>query len=235
RSNALPLSSSPQSPQGWFIKQAGHYLTIGNNVDAKDDHGDDDEGTIGQRSDGGLNGDFSGGAFVYHNYYSQNGPYAAEPPLGVASPERLAGAAPDLNPAVLNLFYVTNWYHDFLYHLGFTEAAGNFQKSNFNRGGAENDYLFADAQDGSGTDNANFGTPPDGSNPRMQMFLFTSPTRDGDFDADVIIHEYTHGLSNRLVGGPNNTDCLGIGLVGESGGMGEGWGDWYAATITDEP
>src|SRR4030095_15283765 len=97
------------------------------------------------------------------------------------------------------------WYHDFLYHLGFTEAAGNFQKSNFNRGGAENDYLFADAQDGSGTDNANFGTPPDGSNPRMQMFLFSSPTRDGDFDADVIIHEYTHGLSNRLPRGRTHT------------------------------
>jgi hypothetical protein len=130
---------------------------------------------------------------------------------------------------------MTNWYHDFLYHLGFTEAAGNFQKSNFGKGGAENDYLFADAQDGSGTDNSNFGTPPDGSNPRMQMFLFSNPTRDGDFDGDVILHEYTHGLSNRLVGGPNNTDCLGVGLVGESGGMGEGWGDWYGSTIFDEP
>lgn len=235
RSSALPLSSSPQSPQGWFIKQAGRYLTIGNNVDAKDDHADDDEGTAGQRSDGGLDGDFTGGAFVYHNYYSQNGPYAGEPPLAAASAARLAGAAPDLNSAVLNLFYLTNWYHDFLYHLGFTEAAGNFQKSNFGKGGAENDFLFADAQDGSGTDNANFGTPPDGSNPRMQMFLFTSPTRDGDFDADVIIHEYTHGLSNRLVGGPNNTDCLGIGLVGEGGSMGEGWSDWYAGVISDEP
>ncbi|HEU5180371.1 MAG TPA: M36 family metallopeptidase [Candidatus Polarisedimenticolia bacterium] len=235
RSSALPLSTSPQSPQGWFILQGGHYQTIGNNVDAKDDHADDDEATAGHRADGLTTGDFATAQFIYHNYYSQNGPYAAEPPLGVASPERLAGAAPDLDPAVVNLFYITNWYHDFLYHLGFTEAAGNFQKSNFGRGGAENDYLFADAQDGSGTDNANFGTPPDGSNPRMQMFLFSGPTRDGDFDADVIIHEYTHGLSNRLVGGPGNTDCLGVGLVGESGSMGEGWGDWYAATIADEP
>ena len=235
RSNALPLSTSPQSSQGWFILQGGHYQTIGNNVDAKDDHADDDEATTGHRADALLTGDFATSQFIYHNYYSQNGPYPAEPPLGVASAQRLAGATPDLDPAIVNLFYVTNWYHDFLYHLGFTEAAGNFQKSNFGRGGAENDYLFADAQDGSGVDNANFGTPPDGSNPRMQMFLFSAPTRDGDFDADVIMHEYTHGLSNRLVGGPNNTDCLGVGLVGESGSMGEGWGDWYAATITDEP
>gem|GEM_PF-4165707 len=235
RSNALPLTTSPQSPQGWFLLQGGHYQTIGNNVDTKDDHADDDEATTGHRADALTTGDFATSQFVYHNYYSQNGPYAAELPLAVASAERLAGAAPDLDPAIVNLFYITNWYHDFLYHLGFTEAAGNFQKSNFGKGGAENDYLFADSQDGSGVDNANFGTPPDGSNPRMQMFLFSAPTRDGDFDADVIMHEYTHGLSNRLVGGPNNTDCLGVGLVGESGSMGEGWGDWYAATITDEP
>ncbi len=35
-----------------------------------------------------------------------------------------------------------------------------------------NDFVYADAQDGSGTDNANFSTPADGSNPRMQMFLW---------------------------------------------------------------
>ncbi|HKQ96252.1 MAG TPA: M36 family metallopeptidase [Candidatus Polarisedimenticolia bacterium] len=235
RSNRLPLGSSPQSPQGWFIRQAGRFQTIGNNVDAKDDQADDDEGTIGHRADGGLNGDFTGGPFVFRNLYAQNGPYAAEAPLAVASAERLAGALPDLDAAVVNLFYVTNWYHDFMYHLGFTEAAGNFQKDNFGKGGLGNDYLLADAQDGSGTNNANFGTPPDGSNPRMQMYLFSGPERDGSFDTDVIIHEHTHGVSNRLVGGPNNADCLGLGLTGESGGMGEGWSDWYAATITDEP
>jgi hypothetical protein len=235
RSNRLPLGTTPQSPQGWFLKQAGHYLTIGNNVDAKDDQADDDEATAGHRADGGLNGDFTGGPFVFRNLYAQNGPYAAEAPTAVASAERLAGAAPDLDAAVTNLFFVTNWYHDFLYHLGFTEAAGNFQKDNFGRGGLGNDVLLADAQDGSGTDNANFGTPPDGSNPRMQMYLFVGPERDGDFDSDVILHEFTHGLSNRLIGGPNNTDCLGLGLVGESGGMGEGWSDFYAGSVTDEP
>ncbi|HET8947837.1 MAG TPA: M36 family metallopeptidase [Candidatus Polarisedimenticolia bacterium] len=235
RSNRLPLGTTPQSPQGWFIKQGGRYLTIGNNVDAKDDQADDDEATAGHRADGGLNGDFTGGSFVFRNLYAQNGPYAEEAPLAVASAERLAGAVPDLDAAVTNLFYLTNWYHDFLYHLGFTEAAGNFQKDNFGRGGLANDALFADAQDGSGTNNANFGTPPDGSNPRMQMYLFSGPERDGAFDSDVVLHEFTHGLSNRLIGGPNNTDCLGLGLVGESGGMGEGWSDFYAASVTDEP
>src|SRR5207237_743024 len=62
--------------------------------------------------------------------------------------------------------------HDMSYQYGFTEAAGNFQQSNLNRGGKGVDYVIADAQDGSGSSNANFATPADGSNPRMQMYLW---------------------------------------------------------------
>jgi hypothetical protein len=75
--------------------------------------------------------------------------------------------------AVQNLFYLNNLIHDELYTHGFTEAAGNFQKSNFANGGLGNDPVNAEAQDGSGTDNANFATPSDGSSPRMQMYLWT--------------------------------------------------------------
>jgi hypothetical protein len=235
RSNTLPFSTSPQSPNGWFSPIGGVYYTYGNNVDAKDDHADDNEGTNGARPNGGATGDFTGPSFVYKNIYAQGGPYPAEPPRTPASAERLAGAAPDLDAATSTLFYASNWYHDLLYHLGFDEAAGNFQNDNFGRGGQGGDFVFADSQDGSGTNNANFGTPADGLNPRMQMFLFSAPERDGTLDVDVIIHEYTHGVSNRLVGGPDNVDCLGVGLVGESGGMGEGWGDWFAAMLADEP
>src|SRR6185436_6126387 len=105
--------------------------------------------------------------------------------------------------AVVNLFYWNNFMHDKLYELGFTEAAGNFQNNNFGRGGRGSDAVSADAQDGGGTDNANFSTPADGSPGRMQMYVFTGPTpdRDGDLDAEVMCHEYGHGLSNRLVGG----------------------------------
>src|SRR6185436_4585554 len=99
--------------------------------------------------------------------------------------------------AVVQLFYWCNWMHDQLYDLGFTEAAGNFQADNFGRGGVDNDSLQADAQDASGFDNANMDTPPDGLPPRMQIYVFTGPApdRDADFDAEVILHEYTHGLS----------------------------------------
>lgn len=78
--------------------------------------------------------------------------------------------------AVTNLFYWNNRLHDVLWHFGFDEPAGNFQVDNFGRGGLGGDRVNADAQDGSGTNNANFGTPPDGNSPRMQMFRFTGST-----------------------------------------------------------
>jgi hypothetical protein len=87
------------------------------------------------------------------------------------------GSAPDTAGnravAVQNLFYLNNVIHDKLYRHGFVEAAGNFQENNFGNGGLASDAVLAEAQDGSGTDNANFATPSDGSNPRMQMFLWT--------------------------------------------------------------
>ncbi len=82
--------------------------------------------------------------------------------------------------AITNLFYWNNIIHDVTYQYGFTEAAGNFQNTNIingvNRGGSGADYVRAEAQDGSGTDNANFSTPPDGSSGRMQMYLWAGPT-----------------------------------------------------------
>ncbi len=135
------------------------------------------------------------------------------------------------NGAVTQLFYVSNWYHDEIYRLGFTEQAGNFQQDNFGRGGVESDRVSAEAQDSSGTDNANFSSPADGTRGRMQMYLWSGPTPkfDGDLDADVVIHELTHGLSNRLHG---NSSGLSGGL---SGGMGEGWSDFYAHAMLSSP
>ena len=75
--------------------------------------------------------------------------------------------------AVQNLFYLNNVIHDTLYRHGFDEAAGNFQADNFGKGGKGGDPVQAEAQDGGGTDNANFATPADGRPPRMQMYLWT--------------------------------------------------------------
>jgi subtilisin-like proprotein convertase family protein len=125
------------------------------------------------------------------------------------------------------LFYVTNWYHDRLFVLGFDEAAGNFQQLNFSAQGLGNDRVLAEGQDSTGVDNANFSTPPDGQSGRAQMYRFTGPTvdRDGSLDTEVLIHELTHGTSNRLIGN-------GSGLTWDPGvGMGEGWSDFYAMSL----
>lgn len=281
----------------------------------------------------------------------------------------------NMNFNFTNLFYWTNLMHDLSYQYGFDEASGNFQFDNQGRGGLGNDFVTEDAQDSSGTNNANFSTPVDGHRPRMQMFLFNpsnfkhiqfhspsdladatiyslkdgvstnnsflktgpvtadvvyfndqasgtithqacntaanasalagkiayidrgncaftvkiknaqlagakgvivsnysgndtlvamggtdntitipgifvggsvgdaiksdldipvtvnatlyGPAIDGEIDNTIPTHEYTHGISNRLVGGPQNTSCL-----NNNEQMGEGWSDWYALMIT---
>ncbi len=77
--------------------------------------------------------------------------------------------------AIDNLFYWNNVMHDMMYQYGLTETGGSFQNDNLGRGGLGNDYVEANAQDGGGRNNANFGTPPDGSTPRMQMYLWNGP------------------------------------------------------------
>jgi hypothetical protein len=282
----------------------------------------------------------------------------------------------DLNPdtyrpaAVTNLFYWNNIVHDITHNYGFDEASGNFQVNNYGNGGLGNDDVRAEAQDGSGTNNANFNTNVDGIRPRMQMFIWTNPipnlvtvndgpiagdyaagralfgpqltdvppvtggvvlvndgggvstsdgcepfvipagsiplvdrgncnftvkvkngqdagapgvivannapgapptmggadptvtipsvsvsldhgnlfkanlpfgatlrvnpasliNRDSDLDAGVIAHEYGHGVSNRLTGGPLTPSCL-----NNAEQMGEGWSDWFALTFTTHP
>jgi hypothetical protein len=86
------------------------------------------------------------------------------------------------NAAIVNLFYLNNWLHDFWYDHGFNEAAGNAQNLNYGRGGIGADPILAQGQDYSGTNNANMSTPADGASPRMQMYLF-----DGIFDGALTI------------------------------------------------
>jgi hypothetical protein len=140
--------------------------------------------------------------------------------------------------AITNLFYWNNIIHDVLFHYGFDSPAGNFQEDRYGQGGLGNDYVRAEGQDSAGVNNANFATPRDGNPPRMQMYLWPSTRKravlDGDLDNGVIIHEYGHGVSNRLTGGPHNVECL-----RNQEQAGEGWSDWLAIALTalptDEP
>ncbi|MBK6749119.1 MAG: M36 family metallopeptidase [Acidobacteria bacterium] len=152
------------------------------------------------------------------------------PPPGMPAPGDDPLTPQAQRGAVIQMFYIMNKYHDELYLRGFTEAARNFQGTNFTGMGIGNDRVSSEGQDSSGTNNANFATPADGGRGRMQMFLWTGPTsdRDGTADADIVIHEVTHGTSNRLHGN-------GSGLGNQGGMMGEGWGDWYAHTMLAEP
>ncbi|MGK2856988.1 MAG: M36 family metallopeptidase, partial [Thermoanaerobaculia bacterium] len=129
--------------------------------------------------------------------------------------------------SVTHLFYVTNWFHDRMFTLGFDEASGNFQQTNFSGMGLGGDRVNGDAQDNGGTNNANFSTPPDGTSGRMQMYRFTGPTidRDGGLDSEIVIHELAHGLSNRLVG-----NAAGLNWS-QARGLGEGWSDFYALAL----
>ncbi|CAE7145092.1 unnamed protein product [Rhizoctonia solani] len=139
---------------------------------------------------------------------------------------------PNVDVARVNAFYIANMIHDVTYRYGFDEASFNFQQNNNGRGGAENDRVLISVQDASGTNNANFATPPDGQSGRMRMYTWTSttPNRDGALENDIVIHEYGHGISNRLTGGGSGR-CL---QTIEAGGMGEGWSDaladWAAQT-----
>lgn len=199
----LGALNTTASPNGWI--NDGDTQTLGNNVDAHTDTDANNSPDLPRPTSPSRTFDF---------------------PINFAN---APGAYKDA--AVTNLFYLNNWVHDKLYELGFTETAGNFQTDNFSRGGMGNDAVQADAQDGSGTNNANFSTPVDGSPGRMQMYMFTGPTPDidGDLDSEIVIHEYVHGLSNRLVGG-------GVGISqNQTQGMGEGWSDFYSMSLLSEP
>ena len=152
-------------------------------------------------------------------------PYNPAP--GIPPPGDSPTLANYRNGEVVNMFVWSNRYHDRLYELGFTEAAGNFQLDNFGRGGLGNDFVRAEAQDFSGTNNANFATFADGILPRMQMYIFTGPTPDrtSALDHEVLIHELTHGTSNRL-----HANASGLATT-MSGGMGEGWGDFFGRAL----
>lgn len=139
------------SPYGWqdvdAIAGAEYTITRGNNVYASEDA--DANNNPGYSPDGGTSLKFD---FTYN---------PAE-----ASPINYKDFA------ITNLFVANNLLHDISHHYGFDEESGNFQTKNYNGLGIAGDAVNADAQDGSGTNNANFATPPDGSASRMQMYIW---------------------------------------------------------------
>ena len=164
------------SPHGWHdtdgVNGAEYTITQGNNVHAYHDIFSQNK-SIGGEPDGGANLEFD---FPYDE--NNDTSYQA------------------IDAATVNLFYWNNVIHDVFYQYGFDEVSGNFQANNYENGGAENDYVRAEAADGSGKNNANFFTPNDGLRPRMQMFIWnasnttTQPNKLIVTDTGGIVNQY---------------------------------------------
>jgi extracellular elastinolytic metalloproteinase len=180
-----PGTGNDESPIGWLSGRSEKNTNItGNNVSAYLDADNNN------RAD-------SGGTRV------SSGNFLTSASLGT-SPTTTSNKA----VAVQNLFYLNNVIHDILYRHGFDETAGNFQVDNFAKGGAGNDPVRAEAQDGSGTNNANFSTPPDGRKPRMQMYLWTG----AGFTHELVVTSptsVTYGAMGAQFGPALNTTGLG--------------------------
>ncbi|MDY7227454.1 myxosortase-dependent M36 family metallopeptidase [Hyalangium rubrum] len=149
--NLITLQNVPYSRNDPWLP-AGATQTTGNNVEA------------------------------YTDYATPNGFSAGDIRASVSAPNTFGHAydvtqSPTLSDAqqmssVTQLFFVTNFLHDWYYDFGFDEASGNSQMDNFGRGGLGGDSLLTEAQDFSGRNNANMSTPADGGRPRMQMFMY---------------------------------------------------------------
>lgn len=157
-------------------------------------------------------------------------------------PASLVPGGNDILASVTNLFAAHNRMHDYSFALGFTEKNYNLQQVNVDNPdlGRDGDPEVGNAQAGAltggqpsylGRDNANQITLQDGVPGITNQYLFQpiagafyAPCVDGGLDMSIVGHEYTHAISNRMIGGPDE------GITSEQGGaMGESWGDLVGA------
>ncbi|GIG62391.1 hypothetical protein Lfu02_67630 [Longispora fulva] len=219
------LSGLPKDAKNLSGQNAHVYLDLNNNNIA-----DADE-EVGPNTDGTFKYDFK-------NFIKTDGAPCSSHYQCSWNPATAGSWRTNANQNAVQLYYFLGKFHDHLEAapIGFTREAGNFDAR-------DGDPVQGEAMDGANSDNgmpggnannANMDTPADGSSPRMQMYLFYN---DGNFpwlsansgdSADIVYHEYTHGLSNRLV-----VDANGMSTLGnvQAGSMGEAWSDWYAMDL----
>ncbi|HEY3501452.1 MAG TPA: M36 family metallopeptidase [Actinocatenispora sp.] len=219
---------------GWL--PAGSDTLNGRNAHVYSDVNDNNKADASEEIHADARGDFRYGFTTFNKQNPGKGCSAAYPCSW--DPNTPDSWQANRKQNAVQVFYFLGKYHDHLesFPIGFTRAAGNFDARDGDAVAAEPDD-GADTADGlpdtDHTDNANMATPPDGTSPRMQMYLWNDPTQqddgfipsNGGDEADVVYHEYTHGLSNRLV-----VDANGLSTLGnvQAGSMGEAWSDWYA-------
>ncbi len=220
--------------KGWVVR--GAKWLHGANVSAWADINDDN--LVQDREKTPVPGNNKHPQFKLHAFHSNK--LCSKNYVCTWNPNKAGSWKVNKNADVTNAFYLANTFHDYLEKapIGFTAKAGNFEN-------ADGDPVLLNALDGASTDhglpdfnhidNANMSTPPDGIAPTMQMYLWHQPhtpntiepylPMSGAFDASILYHEYTHGLSNRLV-----TDAQGNSTLNsiQAGAMGEAWSDYYA-------
>lgn len=170
------------SPEGWHSDGTTHYtVTRGNNVFAYED--------------------VAGTALTVPPNYLPGTPADGGASRNFNFPFSMTGSpTANLNASITNLFYLNNKIHDVFYQFGFTESAKNFQQNNFGKGGLDDDSVFAEAQDGGGTNNANFSSPQDSFNPRMQMYLWSPVNRVFFYNAPTVATTRTPSAGTAVFG-----------------------------------
>ena len=194
------------SPYGWHDINGDivpeSFKTSGNNVLAFSDN----SGDTYYQPNGGAELSFVD--FPFDEIFSEMDPYT--------------------DASVTNSFYWANVMHDVMYQYGFDEDAGNFQENNYGRGGEGHDPIRVVGQSSGRPCNAFFAAGPDGYEGFIGVSICND--KDGNFDNIVVLHEYGHGVSNRLVCGNAVNYCL-----NNKEQMGEGWSDIYALILTMSP
>lgn len=157
------------SPYGWHDTNgadgAEFNNTQGNNVTAVND-----------QSSAGLNWLYNGGSYDFQGFAEGGSGLTFDFPVDFD-----ANLYESADASTTNLFYMNNMMHDVWYQYGFTEEAGNFQVNNYGNGGNDDDQVWAFGQTGEALgemNNARFGTPPDGQNPYMIMFMWDNGQGD---------------------------------------------------------
>ncbi|HEY7483918.1 MAG TPA: M36 family metallopeptidase [Streptosporangiaceae bacterium] len=230
----LVVGGDPAEGKAWDVDHvtgAPTNTSLGNAAHTFENRDNGNPNSVGTRTNA-LKPDRNYNTYPWTNQWFEQGCN----PAAFTSPQEA-----DLEAAISNLFTGHNRMHDWAYRLGFTEATWNMQADNGNRGGLGGDPELGNAQAGArGTpeqrDNANQITPPEGTPTITNMYMwqpiagaFYSPCVDGDFDATVFGHEYTHAISGRMIGGPN------AGWSGtQAGAMNEATSDLFAMEMLNE-
>jgi extracellular elastinolytic metalloproteinase len=133
---------------------------------------------------------------------------------------------PGIAQGIVNAFYWVNFAHDFFHLLGFDEAARNFQNHNGSGMGAGKDAVQILVWDQGLSGLADFVNRVDGTPPQLNLGKLHA--RHSALEADVILHEYTHGVLNRTVGSGVVENPM---TKPQSRALAEGYCDYFALSV----